>query len=168
MVAERKIAATAMDVDLLAEIAHRHCRALDVPAWPPGAKARRPRRLVRPGTAPQRKIQNVALGPWPDRAQQSFIAQLTNHRAARAMRQAPIPAIPARVEIESVRLIRVTGGIKPRSRFEDAPDLVRDAWHEIGRTPAQGVHVADMDRGLAIGEPPPINTVPSRTLEERT
>src|SRR6202521_1244344 len=118
--AERKIAAAAMNIDLVSEVSHCHRRAFDMPARPPGPKARRPGRLVRPRTAPQREVQSVALGLGPNGAEQSFITQLANHRPARAMRQAPVPAIPARVEIEGVGLICVSGGMKARRRLEDS------------------------------------------------
>src|SRR6202521_5547978 len=122
--AERKIASAAMEVDLFAEVSHSHRSAFDMPAWPPSAEARRPGRLVRPRTSPQREIQSIALGPRSDGAEQSLIAQLTHHRPARAMRQPPISGIPTRIEIQGVGLIRIAGGVKPRSRLEDAVNLL--------------------------------------------
>src|ERR1700730_3651991 len=102
MVAEDEVPPTTVDIDLRAKISHGHRGALDVPSWPPLAKPRRLSRLIRRRPAPQWEIQCVLFGPRPDSAQRSLLAQLANHRAARSMRQAPIAAVQARIEIEAV------------------------------------------------------------------
>jgi hypothetical protein len=50
-----------MDVEMLTEAAHRHRRALDVPARPASPPRRRPLQLTRAGALPQNKITGVAL-----------------------------------------------------------------------------------------------------------
>src|SRR2546421_8871715 len=83
MVAEDQVATAAVNVDLLAQVAHRHRRALDVPAGPARPEPRRPAWLAGAGWAPEREIQPVALGARPDPAQQLLLPQLAQHRAAR-------------------------------------------------------------------------------------
>src|SRR5262249_44847942 len=105
--AERQVPPPTVNVDLRAEVSHRHRRTLDMPARPPVAEARRrPRRLARRRPPPQRKVQLVVLGVRPDRAKQALIAQLADHRPPAPMRESPIPPVTTRVEVQSVRLIR--------------------------------------------------------------
>src|SRR5579872_4617170 len=57
VVAELEVPPAAMDVDLVAEVAHRHGRAFDVPAGTTGAELRRPRRLVGGRPSPQGEVE---------------------------------------------------------------------------------------------------------------
>src|SRR6266478_2650057 len=61
VVRKDEVLAAAVDVERLAEIAHGHRRALDVPARPPRAPWTRPRRLVGLGHLPQREVAGVTL-----------------------------------------------------------------------------------------------------------
>src|SRR6266550_6701418 len=122
--AEHKVSPAAMDVDLRPEIVHRHHRALDVPARPAVAELRRPRGLVRSGTPPQWKVEQVALGVRPDLAQQGLLSKLAEHRATRAVRKASVAPVLARVEVEGVGAVRVSGGLEARRGAKDPLDLV--------------------------------------------
>ena len=62
---ESKIESAAMDVEHRAEVAAGHCRALNVPSWPPGTPWRRPGcgvRLGPLGSLPEREVSTVSLG----------------------------------------------------------------------------------------------------------
>src|SRR5205823_7197336 len=61
VVREDQVHATAVDVELAAEVGGRHRRALQVPARTPGAPRRRPGRLARLRALPQREVARVAL-----------------------------------------------------------------------------------------------------------
>src|SRR3981081_1353165 len=120
--AEREVAPAAVDVDLLAQVSHRHRRALDVPTRTSVTKSRRPRRLTRRGRPPQWKVQRISLCARTNRAQQFLFSQLPNHRQPRSMRKLTVAGIPAHVEIESVGLIRVPARIELRRSPKDRLD----------------------------------------------
>src|SRR4029077_8273432 len=98
--AERQIAAAAVDVDLLAEVMHDHRRAFDVPTRPPWPELRGICRLGRRRPTPHRKAQRVALCARPDDAQRILVAQLADHRTPRAARQPAVAAVPAYLEVQ--------------------------------------------------------------------
>src|SRR4051812_30870509 len=58
---EDQIHSAAMDVDLLAEMAHRHRRALDVPSRTAFAPRRVPAEAALATRLPQREVERVAL-----------------------------------------------------------------------------------------------------------
>src|ERR671937_2130337 len=61
VVREDEVLATPVDVEGVAEVAHRHRGALDVPPRTPGPPRTRPRRLVGLGRLPQREVARVSL-----------------------------------------------------------------------------------------------------------
>src|SRR5260370_20022380 len=93
MVAELEVAPSAVNVDLFAEIAHRHRRALEVPAGPSRPELRRPRRLVRRRGAPERKVERVALRVGAHRPAQTLLPQPAQHGWARSVRQPAVTAV---------------------------------------------------------------------------
>ena len=61
VVREDEVDAAGVDVERLAEVAHAHRGALDVPARAPGPDRGLPRRLVRLGALPEREVADVVL-----------------------------------------------------------------------------------------------------------
>ena len=120
VVAELQVPAATMDVDLLAEVVHRHRGALDVPSRPTVSEFRRPCRLVGRRAAPQREVQRVGLGVGTHGAEQVFVAQLAQHREMRQVRETPVAAVLADIEVERVGAIRVSECVQLRRRREDA------------------------------------------------
>src|SRR6185437_10381240 len=100
-----QVAPPTVDVDLLPQVAHRHRRALDVPARPPRSKLRRPRRLVGSRPPPQGEIKEIPLRVRTDPAEQPLVAQLAQHRLARPVGKPTETRVPADVEVKSVCLV---------------------------------------------------------------
>src|SRR5207302_2061511 len=100
---------------------------LDFPLWrssgPALPEPRRPRGLLRPGRSPQRKVEGVLLRTGSDRAEQALFAQLADHRPPRPVRQLPVAAIPARVEIQRVSLVRIAVRMQLRRSPKNRRDL---------------------------------------------
>src|SRR5207245_8418690 len=124
--AEREVAPAAMDVELLAEVPHRHRRALDVPTRTSTTKPRRPCRFTRSGRPPQRKVQRIPLRARAHRAQQRLLFQLANHRKPRSMRKLTVAGKPTYVEIQRVGLIRIPARMELRRSAKDRLDLLGD------------------------------------------
>ena len=165
--AELKVPPSAVNVDLLAQVVHRHRRALDVPARPPVAKLRGPRGLVWSRATPQGEVERVLLGLRPHDAEQVLVPKLAQHGAPREMRQPSVTPVLADVEVQRIRAVRKAERVQLRRRREDLLDLVGHARHDVGLPPAQDFHVPDVDLGLAPGELAPVDTVAPGSLEQR-
>src|SRR5450759_4425686 len=125
VVAELEVPPPPVNVDLLAEIPHRHRRAFDVPPRPPRPELRRPRRLVGRRGTPEREVEGVALCAGADGPEQTLLAQLAHHGSPGAMRQTAVTAVSAHVDVERVRTVGVPRRMKLRGCGLDAPDLFR-------------------------------------------
>src|SRR6185437_2305139 len=63
---KNKVDTTRMNIESLAEVAHRHCGALNVPSRPSRSERRFPERLIIPASLPEDKIARILLVVFVD------------------------------------------------------------------------------------------------------
>src|SRR6185436_11213051 len=133
VVREDEILPAAVEIERLAQVLHRHGRALDVPAGTPRSPGARPRRFARLGSLPEREVERIPLR----------LAHLDPDAGAKvvhlAPRERPVRRIAPHVEVD-VPARRVG-----MPRIDEALDEREDLRDVLGRPRIHG-------RGLDVEE----------------
>ncbi len=147
VVREAQVEATAVDVELVAQVAARHGRALDVPSGAPPPPRRIPRGIrgfVRLRALPEREVAHVALAP-------RIGISGRRHVVDRLTRQLAVFSPRAHVEVH------VTGSVSPRlgrvgvTRADQLIDE-RDHLRDRSGSPRLVRRREDADRSIGGGE----------------
>mmetsp|Transcript_33208 Transcript_33208/g.77616 ORF Transcript_33208/g.77616 Transcript_33208/m.77616 type:complete len:231 (-) Transcript_33208:477-1169(-) len=155
VVRELEVGAARVEVHLIAQQLRRHRRALDVPAGPPLAPWRRPRRLARLGALPEREIRRRLLLAVGRRRQRTF--PLGEQRQVANLTRLELAVPFARlgkgggVEVDrAVGLVAVAVGKDALDVRDDLGHIVGDPGDGVGRHHVEGSHVRK-EGGLLIG-----------------